>query len=224
MSDTPVQTKITLAPAHLLDIDSIRPYWRNPRRIPEEAVAGLMTSIRKFGYNQPIVVDTSGVIIIGHTRYAAMRRMGFEKIPVQVADTLTAAQTKELRLIDNRSGEFSSWDFDQLTGEVSELAELDRELMEQFFPELLAVELATKDPTELLDTSGDTVTSTVDFVCPSCFHLWTAQITRSDLMSGRIRAESALPEPAVAPEAPVSPSSPTTAPASPDTAPLGEQA
>ena len=58
-----------------VDLDRVRPYWRNPRRVTEDAVTQLMASISEYGYQQPIVVDSDYVIIVGHTRYAALRRL-----------------------------------------------------------------------------------------------------------------------------------------------------
>ena len=87
-----------------ISLDKVRPYWRNPRRVTEDAVNQLIASIREYGYQQPIVVDSDYVIIVGHTRYAALRRMEVTEAPVRVARSLTPAQAKQYRVLDNRAG------------------------------------------------------------------------------------------------------------------------
>jgi ParB-like chromosome segregation protein Spo0J len=67
-------------------------------------------SIREFGFRQPIVVDEDGVIIVGHTRYKAARKLGLEEVPVHVAVGLTPAQAKAYRLTDNQTATLSAWE------------------------------------------------------------------------------------------------------------------
>lgn len=85
-------------------------------------------SIRAYGFRQPVVVDRDEVIIIGHLRRAAARKEGFAEIPVHVANDLTPAQVRGLRLMDNRSHEEADWDFDLLGTELKELRALDFDL------------------------------------------------------------------------------------------------
>src|SRR5699024_12589264 len=70
-----------------IPLDEIKPYWRNPRVIPEEAVEAVQQSIQEFGYVQPIVVDGKGVIVTGHTRHAGLRRLGAGEAEVSQGDT-----------------------------------------------------------------------------------------------------------------------------------------
>jgi len=102
-------------------IDRPIPYARNPRIAPDEAIAKVAGSIAEFGFRQPIVVDTDGVIIAGHTRLLAAQRLGLEKVPVHVASELTPAQVKAYRIADNRSAQETSWDADLLPLELAEL-------------------------------------------------------------------------------------------------------
>ncbi len=170
-----------------LRLDDIVPYWRNPRVVTDESVNAVAESLRRFGYQQPIVVDPSNVIIMGHTRYAAMRRLGVTECEVRVAATLSQRQVKELRVLDNRLHEYTRWDFDGL---VAELDELDARLMQPFFPEVIALE----DPGLPVEAAGsgadaylgDGQSSKVAFTCPSCFHEWTTDVTREAVMGGRI--------------------------------------
>jgi ParB-like chromosome segregation protein Spo0J len=73
----------------LREITSIRPYERNPR-LNDKAVDAVASSLREFGFRQPIVVDTDGVIIAGHTRYKAALKLGLQKVPVHVVADLTS--------------------------------------------------------------------------------------------------------------------------------------
>ena len=77
----------------LRNINEITPYENNPR-INDQAVDTVAKSVREFGFRQPIVVDENGVIIVGHTRWKAAKKLGLEKVPVHVAEGLTPAQVK----------------------------------------------------------------------------------------------------------------------------------
>jgi len=114
----------------LRDIGTIVPYERNPR-FNDDAVEAVATSIREFGFRQPIVVDTAGVIICGHTRWKAAKRLGLARVPVHVATDLTPDQVKAYRLADNKTGELAEWNIDQLKIELSELqgASFDLDLL-----------------------------------------------------------------------------------------------
>ena len=87
-------------------IDRIKPYENNPRR-NDRAVDAVAKSLMEFGFRQPLVVDTDGVLIAGHTRLKAARKIGLEEVPVHVAD-LTPAQAKAYRLVDNQTADLSS--------------------------------------------------------------------------------------------------------------------
>src|SRR3982751_6914611 len=84
-------------------LERITPFARNARKIPPEAVSKVASSIREFGWRQPIVVDRDGVIVCGHTRLLAAQKLGLREVPVHVADNLTPAQVRAYRLLDNRS-------------------------------------------------------------------------------------------------------------------------
>src|SRR6059058_4639851 len=103
-----------------VSIDKIIPYWRNPRVLSEEAVAAVASSIAQYGYAQPVVVDADMTIIIGHTRYAAMRQLNYAEIDVLVVDYLSSQEIKQLRVVDNRAGEYAFWDFEKLQEEIGD--------------------------------------------------------------------------------------------------------
>ncbi len=83
-------------------MDKITPYSKNPRKISEKAIDKVASSIKKFGWRQPIVVDRAGVIIVGHVRYLAARKLGLDQVPVHVAEGQTPAEVRAYRLMDNR--------------------------------------------------------------------------------------------------------------------------
>lgn len=100
-------------------IDSITPYERNPRR-NAGAVDAVAESIKQFGWNQPIVVDKNNVIIVGHTRLKAAKKLGLKEVPVLVAENLNDEQVKKYRILDNKTNELSEWDFQLLKSEIAD--------------------------------------------------------------------------------------------------------
>ncbi|HUU90072.1 MAG TPA: DNA modification methylase [Phycisphaerae bacterium] len=107
--------------------DDIRPYEQNPRQ-NDDAVDAVAASIREFGFRQPIVVDTDGVIVVGHTRWKAAKKLGLEFVPVHVATDLTPEQAKAYRLADNRVADLATWDYDLLPIELKDLQAADFDL------------------------------------------------------------------------------------------------
>ena len=107
----------------MVPLDHLKPYDKNPR-INAEAVPQVVKSIQEFGFQQPIVVDKNYVIIVGHTRFLAAKKLELLKVPVVIAD-LTDAKAKAYRLMDNRTHERSTWDSSLLITEVMSLEETD---------------------------------------------------------------------------------------------------
>lgn len=106
------------------DINKPIPYARNARKISQKAIDKVASSIQEFGWQQPLVVDSSNVVIAGHTRLLAAQKLGLKEVPVHVADGLTDGQVKAYRLMDNRSHEEAKWDFEFLVPEMSDLRAL----------------------------------------------------------------------------------------------------
>src|SRR5438105_2356506 len=109
-------------------IDKPVPYARNARTLSARAVDIVAASIKEFGFRQPIVCDGNNVVVAGHTRLAAAKKLGLTEVPVHVALNLTAAQIKAYRLMDNRSNEESGWDLELLPLEFAELKEFNFDL------------------------------------------------------------------------------------------------
>lgn len=111
----------------LKNINEIKPYEKNPR-INDEAVDAVVTSIREYGFRQPIVVDANGVIIVGHTRWKAAKKLGLTEIPVHTAIDLSPEKVKAYRIADNKTGEIAEWDYDLLPLELADLQQVDFDL------------------------------------------------------------------------------------------------
>ncbi len=125
------------------NIDELTPYENNPRR-NDDAVEYVANSIREFGFKVPVIIDRDGVIVAGHTRIKACKRLGIREVPCVIADDLTDDQIKAFRLADNKVGERAEWDFDMLDIELEDI-ELD---MEEFGFVLENLEDATKEVEE----------------------------------------------------------------------------
>jgi DNA modification methylase len=104
----------------LWPLSRVKPYPNNPR-VNDDAVDAVTASIREFGFRQPIVVDSDGVIIVGHTRWKAAQKLGLEKVPVHVAKDLTPEQIKAYRIADNKTNELAEWNLDLLPIELAGL-------------------------------------------------------------------------------------------------------
>ena len=105
-------------------INEIKPYENNPRD-NDDAVDAVANSIKEFGWQQPIVVDKDNVIIVGHTRYKAAKKLGMDKVPVVVASKLTPEQVKAYRLADNKVGELADWNLPKLNIELDDINDID---------------------------------------------------------------------------------------------------
>lgn len=105
-------------------IAEVRPYSKNPRKV-EAAVGKVEESISKFGFNVPILIDKNGEIVAGHTRYYAASNLGLKTVPCIVLDDLTEKQIRQFRIVDNKVGEQSSWDYEKLLEELGEIDEID---------------------------------------------------------------------------------------------------
>lgn len=108
-------------------IDRVLPYDKNPRAINDKAITKVAASISEFGFQQPIVVDKAGVIIVGHTRRKAAEKLGLATVPVVVAD-LPEEKARAYRLADNRTAQETDWLDDVLKEELTALAGLDFDL------------------------------------------------------------------------------------------------
>lgn len=105
-------------------IDELKPYEKNPRK-NDKSVDKVAQSIDQFGFRVPVVIDKDNVIVCGHTRYKAAKKLHLASVPCVVADDLTDEQIKAYRLADNKVGEDSEWDIDLLQGELDDIIDID---------------------------------------------------------------------------------------------------
>lgn len=106
------------------NIKELIPYEKNPRK-NDKSVDKVAQSIDQFGFRVPVVIDKDNVIVCGHTRYKAAKKLKLASIPCVVADDLTDEQIKAYRLADNKVSEDSEWDMDLLHGELADIIDID---------------------------------------------------------------------------------------------------
>ena len=111
----------------MVPIGDVVPYEKNPR-LNDQAVDAVASSIREFGFKVPIVVDSKGVVVSGHTRLKAAKALGLAEVPVIVADDLDDTKIKAFRLADNKVAELADWDESLLIKELEELDDLNYDM------------------------------------------------------------------------------------------------
>lgn len=107
-----------------MDISEVIPYANNPRD-NSKAIDAVAASIREFGFKVPVVIDRNNILITGHTRLEAAKKLGITKIPAIRAADLTDAQVKAFRLADNKVAEIATWDDKALAAELQALDDMD---------------------------------------------------------------------------------------------------
>lgn len=125
-----------------IPLDRIKPYWRNPKK-NDAAVDPVARSIADYGMNQPLVLDRELVIIVGHTRYRALKKLEWKTAPCVVRD-MPAEKARAYRIIDNKTNELADWEQKDLIAELREVVgAID---MSIYFPKTnLAAMLAQSD-------------------------------------------------------------------------------
>ena len=141
------------------NIKELIPYEKNQRK-NDQSVDKVANSIKEFGFKVPIVVDKNNIIVCGHTRYKAAKKLKLAVVPCVVADDLTDEQIKAYRLADNKVGEDSLWDMDLLTEELGDILDLDMsdfgfDLMEEEPEEVIEDEFDVELPEEPKAKFGD---------------------------------------------------------------------
>jgi ParB-like chromosome segregation protein Spo0J len=112
----------------MVNIDEVKEYANNPRNITDAAVEAVAQSIRTFGFKNPCLLDKDNVLIAGHTRVRAARKLGMTQVPAIRVDDLTPEQVNAFRLADNKLHELATWDVELLPLELSALRDADFDL------------------------------------------------------------------------------------------------
>ena len=105
-------------------LSELKPYEKNPRK-NDDAVKYVAESIKNFNFQNPIIIDKDGIIVAGHTRWKAAKKLGLDEVPCIIADDLSDEQIKAFRLADNKVSEKAEWDFDLLNEELDDLFDFD---------------------------------------------------------------------------------------------------
>lgn len=107
-----------------IPVRDIKPYEKNAKKHSAEQVEHIANSIKEFGFKQPLVVDADNVLVIGHGRLLAAKKLGMKEVPCVRADDLTPEQIKALRLADNKTNE-SDWEAELLNIELDDITDID---------------------------------------------------------------------------------------------------
>ena len=107
-----------------IPISEIIPYRKNPRK-NDKAVDVVAKSIKEFGFKNPIILDKNNEVIAGHTRLRAAKQLKMKEVPIIWAEDLDEEQIKSFRIMDNKSAEYSNWNFDLLKEEFEGLESLE---------------------------------------------------------------------------------------------------
>lgn len=145
-----------------ININDLKEYENNPRN-NDEAVEPVMNSIKEFGFKVPIIIDKENVIIAGHTRLKAAKKLKLETVPCVIADDLTEEQIRAFRLADNKVSEFATWDIELLDIELDNILDIDMGMFDFMKTEKINVDdFFTESEEKPKEEKIETV------ICPYC--------------------------------------------------------
>jgi DNA modification methylase len=110
-----------------LKLEKLNPYANNARD-NGKAIDKVASSIKNYGFKNPILIDSNNEIIAGHTRLLAAKKLGLKEVPTILVDDLTPEQVKAFRIADNKTAEYAEWNFELLAQEMEELKLADYDL------------------------------------------------------------------------------------------------
>ena len=154
-----------------IPIDHLVPYAKNPRKITK-AVPLVAESIKSFGFNVPITINNmiDKIIVSGHTRYEAAKKLGMENVPYIELNHLSDMDIRKYRLADNRVSDESEWDKNLLRTELAEL-ELNSKLDAEWFNNIgFNQEEIAKALAGTMQDNEQSLTKKNE--CPKCGHTW----------------------------------------------------
>lgn len=176
-------------------IENIIPFEKNNRKHSDLQIDRIAKSITEFGFNQPIVIDDDNIVLVGHGRLQAAKKLGLETVPVLQVTGLKSDQKKAYRILDNKLQNDSEWDFANLESELATLEELDFNLEEwglddlrKLFPqdeEAIFIEDSgeVRSPKEIYVKSGDLIElGNHRLLCGDCTNIEDVQ----KFLSGKI--------------------------------------
>ena len=154
-----------------IPIDHLVPYAKNPRKITK-AVPLVAESIKSFGFNVPITINNmiDKIIVSGHTRYEAAKKLGMENVPYIELNHLSDMDIRKYRLADNRVSDESEWDKNLLRNELAEL-ELNSKLDAEWFKNIgFSQEAIAQALAGTMKEQEEAKQKTLE--CPKCGHAW----------------------------------------------------
>ena len=143
------------------NVNELMPYENNPRH-NDDAVEYVANSIEQFGFKVPIIIDKDNVIVAGHTRLKAAKKLGMEYVPCILADDLSDEQVRAFRLADNKVGELAGWDFTKRDEELAKILDIDMSMFSFKEDEFDINDMFEKVETQEKEHKKKTVT------CPHC--------------------------------------------------------
>lgn len=141
-------------------VEDLVPYENNPRN-NADAIDYVAKSIKEFGFRVPIVIDKNNVIITGHTRLEAAKKLKMKEVPTVVADDLTEEQVNAYRLADNKVSEIADWDYDLM---LEEIQDIDLDDLKLFDINDLEIEFVDEEESKPEEKKDDDYY----FKCPNC--------------------------------------------------------
>lgn len=148
-----------------IKVKDLKLYDKNAKKHDQTQIDNVAKSIEKYGFVQPLVIDKNNVVIIGHCRLEASKKLKLNEVPCVLADTLTDEQVKELRLLDNKLNE-SEWDLNLISEELADLDLSDFELDWGIDEEELSTELKINDNKEI--DINEYTDNNFEIECPKC--------------------------------------------------------
>ena len=140
-----------------VQVSLLKPYTKNAKKHPNEQIEKIMASIKRFGFRQPLVIDKDNVVVIGHGRLDAAKKLELDTVPCNYADDLTNDEINALRLADNKLNE-SDWDM-ELVGEELKSLPVELQPLTGFepmeFKEIIEDDFDTTPPEEPKTKLGD---------------------------------------------------------------------
>lgn len=130
-----------------LAVSTLIPYVNNAREHSEEQVDQIADSIKKFKFNNPVLVDKTHGIVAGHGRVLAAKKLGLETVPCIRLDHLSELEKKAYIIADNKIAEMSYWNYDVLGAELEEIGKLNFEIEKIGFEPLELTQIETKTKT-----------------------------------------------------------------------------
>lgn len=161
-------------------LGEIQPYSKNAKKHDARQIKNVAESIKQYGFVQPVVVDKNNIIVIGHCRALAAKKLGIKEVPCVCVDDLTPEQVNALRLVDNKSNE-CDWDFDLLKDELPEL-DLSAFDFDWGLPEEATEEVVEDDAPEV-DEESEPITKKGDIWQLGRHRLMCGDSTKSDDVS-----------------------------------------